>query len=135
MAVSLKTGNAAARPVINVTPLVDVVLVLLIIFMVVTPLLEKELPVNLPSVASAEAPPTQMDPIVLWVKEGGEIRLNDNPVELAQLQGRIGELLARRDDRTVFFRADPDALYRDCVTAMDTAKAAGAETIGTVLAP
>ena len=118
---------------INVTPLVDVVLVLLIIFMVVTPLLEKDIAVRVPSSEKVEQP-TEVPPdqIVVHVKGDGKIDINVRDVAEGDF---IPELKKRLDprgeaDRVVFFVAEDAANYGRLVWAIDAAKAAGAETIG-----
>jgi biopolymer transport protein ExbD len=133
MAMSLRRGARGVRPVINVTPLVDVVLVLLIIFMVIVPLLEKELIVSLPTLESHARPPRDLEPLVLWVRASGEVRVGDEVVRGDRLEERLRELLRVRRDRTLFFQADDEVLFRDAVRVLDAAKGAGAETIGTVL--
>ena len=115
---------------INVTPLVDVVLVLLIIFMVVTPLLEKMLRVRVPDAEQQEQqeqpPQTQL---VVSLNADGEIAINSEKVPDAGYVDRLKRVLAARSpgDRLVFFTADDKALYPRLVTALDGARQAGAE--------
>ncbi|MCP3136249.1 ExbD/TolR family protein [Pyxidicoccus xibeiensis] len=119
---------------INVTPLVDVVLVLLIIFMVVTPLLNRELAVQLPQVSETpEPPPTAADkPWVVGLTPEGRLTLNDEPVDDADYVARLKEVLDKRPrgQRHVFFKVEDRAGYGRLVTALDGAKAAGAEELG-----
>jgi biopolymer transport protein ExbD len=116
---------------INVTPLVDVVLVLLIIFMVVTPLLEKDIPVQTLSESTepAEVPPDQ---IVVVLDRGGRLKLNSEPVEPAELVSRLARILQPRavPDRTVFVVAHDDCSYAELVTVLDAARTAGASVVG-----
>jgi biopolymer transport protein ExbD len=125
------------QAVINVTPLVDVVLVLLIIFMVITPLLEKHLEVSLPKQAEPDQlpPDNPEDQLVVSVAADGSIKLNEQGISRAELGQRLERELASRDQKLVFFQADDDAFYRDAVAVLDITRGAGAETIGTVLAP
>jgi biopolymer transport protein ExbD len=115
---------------INVTPLVDVVLVLLIIFMVVTPLAEKMLRVRVPDAEQQEQqeqpPQTQL---VVSVSAQGEIAINSEKVPDAGYVDRLKRVLAARSpgDRLVFFTADDKALYPRLVLALDGARQAGAE--------
>ncbi len=130
MAAQIDTGGAKkrARPEMNITPLIDVVLVLLIIFMVVTPLMIKQLWVNTPRPvpsddARHEDPET---PAVLAVGARGEVKLNQEPVEPPALAGALRAALAGKKDKTVFFSAHDDAPYGVAVDVMDTARGAGA---------
>lgn len=118
---------------INVTPLVDVVLVLLIIFMVVTPLLEKDIQVAVPSMEKVEAvtevPPDQL---VVRVEANGDVKVNDETVSMEEYSSRLAAQLSpkQKADKIVFFVADDRAPYARLVMALDGAKKAGAETLG-----
>ncbi len=128
-----KAGSAGAQGDINVTPLVDVVLVLLIIFMVVTPLLEKNIPVRTPNSEKVEqvteVPPDQL---VVYVDKAGQMRVNSEPVAPAELSARLRVKLDARasSDRVVFIVADDLARYSTLVSVLDAAKNAGAEVLG-----
>ena len=123
--------SAGGQPEINVTPLVDVVLVLLIIFMVVVPLVEKALAVATPPMEQTSDPaPPDADQLVLEVRKDGTIRVNQEPVELPALEAKLRDQLARTKDKVLFFTADDEASYDRAVQALDAAKAAGAKTIG-----
>ncbi len=115
---------------INVTPLVDVVLVLLIIFMVVTPLLDKMLRVRVPDAEQTEQydqPPAPQ--IVVTVDPDGNIAINNDKVADDEYVKRLSRAVAARasGDRLVFFSADDKALYPRLVLALDGARQAGAE--------
>ncbi len=129
----VKTG-AGMNSEINVTPLVDVVLVLLIIFMVVTPLLEKELPVRVPEIDTDPTPPSEIPPdqVVVQLREG-RIYLNQGEIQKAQLFDQVKALNDGRKEKVVFFDAEDAALYGDAVWVLDTLKRAGTETIGMML--
>jgi biopolymer transport protein ExbD/biopolymer transport protein TolR len=138
MAMDLTAGGKAgkkrgAKPEMNVTPLVDVVLVLLIIFMVITPLLSKQFWIFLPLKPEATAPPPPPDPnhpaIVVSVDGAGVIRINSDEVQLADLGTRLHRILAARGDRTIFFDAANDAPFERAVAALDAARGGGATTI------
>ncbi len=119
------------RPSMNVTPLVDVVLVLLIIFMIVTPLLTKKFWVDVPvkdEPADARSSPPQV-PVVLTLGADGSLRLNQERIEPAELGRRLERVFAARSDRTLFFDAEPGANYGRAVEAMDVARGGGALTI------
>ena len=126
------TIRAQGRPNsdINVTPLVDVVLVLLIIFMVVTPLLDKMLRVRVPDAEQTEQyEQPQATQIVASVRKDGHILINNEEVDDDAYVGRLRRVLAARapGDRLVFFSAEDDALYQRLVVALDGARQAGAE--------
>ena len=117
---------------INITPLVDVVLVLLIIFMVVTPLLEKDITVRVPDVDEQEnndEPPP--DQIVVNVKPDGTLQLNSQDLPWADYEERLRRVLAaKKDDKLVFFMADDKANYGKVIAALDGARKAGAQILG-----
>jgi biopolymer transport protein ExbD len=123
---------------INVTPLVDVVLVLLIIFMVITPVVNRVIAVQLPEPpqpAPQPAPPAEPEKQwVVAVTPEGRLTLNDEPVEDADYVQRLKQALAGRTagGRSVVFKADDRAPYGRLVTALDGAKEAGAEVLGVV---
>jgi biopolymer transport protein TolR len=116
---------------INITPLVDVVLVLLIIFMVVTPLLEKDIGVQLPSIEKQEAvQELPIEQLIVKIAADGKMELNGSAIDDASLVGTLQEKLKTRTDKTVFIIASDDANYSRLVAALDGAKAAGAQVLG-----
>ncbi len=124
-------GKNRVSPQMNVTPLVDVVLVLLIIFMVVTPLLTKKFALHVPKKddPAAEPPPPDPDapkPVVLTYHRDGTIKINSESVPRDQLADKVARILAARPDPIVFFDADGDAEYGGAIEVMDVAKGAGA---------
>jgi len=134
VAIELGGRRRGPRALINVTPLVDVVLVLLIIFMVVPPLLDQELGVSLPTErVAAPTMPERRDQIVLYLDRHGRTFLNDTPVARERVPALLRGVLRRNQEKVVFFRADYDTPYGDAVALMDAAKGAGARTLGTVL--
>src|SRR5213080_1467800 len=125
----------------NVTPLVDVVLVLLIIFMVITPLLTKSFWVHVPKQEQEkeEVTPEQLQedptpPLVLHVGAGRTIQVNGTDVGLEDLSDRLRRMFAARDDHVLFFDAADDAEYGFTVQVMDQARAGGAVTIAALTA-
>lgn len=126
-----KAGRAA--PSMNVTPLVDVVLVLLIIFMVITPMLAKQFWLHLPAKpedTEQESPsPNDEKPIVVFVTREGEIKINRDVIPKANFARKIRGVLAASGRRTVFFDASEDAQFGRAVEAMDLAREGGAATI------
>jgi biopolymer transport protein ExbD len=118
---------------INVTPLVDVVLVLLIIFMVLTPLLQLGYDVNVPPKKTALASEvTSKQQLIVTQIEPGKVYLNREQVELGQLPIRLTEILKTRNDKTVFFSADDELNYGAVMTTMDIIRNSGAEKIGII---
>ena len=134
---AMQVGSANAKgvtPSMNVTPLVDVVLVLLIIFMVVTPLLTKQFWVHTPKQEKEEVTPEQANqdptpPLVLRVDADRAITVNGTPVDVAELAERLKRMFAARDDHILFFDAADDAPYGFTVEVMDKAREGGAVTI------
>jgi biopolymer transport protein ExbD/biopolymer transport protein TolR len=135
---AMNVGGARKKgevtPAMNVTPLVDVVLVLLIIFMVVTPLLNKQFWLNLPKKDdSAEPPPPPPadddKPVVLTVERSGAVRINQSEVPRADLKQRLTRIYAARRDHILYFDAADDAPYGITVEVMDVARRAGARSI------
>lgn len=128
------SGNAKktrATPQMNVTPLVDVVLVLLIIFMVVTPLLSKQFWLQLPKqeTKQAEEAPKENKSVVLTVKKDGSLQINGVDLKKEELKDKVTRVMAARSDKVVYFDAADDAPYAVTVEAMDVARQGGAKTI------
>jgi biopolymer transport protein TolR len=127
-------GNSggSVRSDINITPLVDVVLVLLIIFMVMTPTLLKEVDVKVPDKAEVEtnATPSSAEEIVVTINNTGRIQLNHEPIDETRLADRIREAMAARSEKRVFFEIDDEAAYGDAMHAMDICRGAGVKTLG-----
>ncbi len=118
---------------INITPLVDVVLVLLIIFMVVTPLLEKDIDVRVPDTEELQNPEeVPQDQLVVSIAKTGKISINAEQVSEADYVEKLTRLVAGkpRGEKLVFFTADDGANYGKLVTLLDGARQAGAETLG-----
>jgi len=124
--------SSAVRSEINVTPLVDVVLVLLIIFMVVTPLLQMSYDVNVPPKAEASNAPPPTDLVVVSLTADKGIFINKESVPLEQLRFRLAEILKNRSRGTVFFSADDRVKYADAVKVLDVMRASGAKNLGIV---
>ena len=116
---------------INVTPLVDVVLVLLIIFMVVTPLLEKNIGVRTPTTEKVEevqeVPPDQ---VVVYLDAKGGLRINSTVLSQAEFVGKMKDMLAVRADKTVYVVAEDKVSYARFVSILDGSREAGATTLG-----
>ncbi|HVE66743.1 MAG TPA: biopolymer transporter ExbD [Thermoanaerobaculia bacterium] len=118
---------------INITPLVDVVLVLLIIFMVVTPLLQMGYDVKVPPKAQSDTPQPPADQLIVSLTAGNRIYLNKEEMNSQTLSLRLDEILKNRRDKTVFFSAEDGSTYGKVVEVMDLMRTAGVKTIGIVL--
>jgi biopolymer transport protein TolR len=116
---------------INVTPLVDVMLVLLVIFMVTAPILQQGVEVNLPKVR-AQALEGKDEQFVVSITKPGEIYLNDAKLSAADLTDKLKAIAQERPDRQVFIRADDEVPYGDVIRTMAAIKAAGIENVGMV---
>jgi TolR protein len=114
---------------INVTPLVDVMLVLLIIFMITAPLLQQGIDVNLPDAKGKELPPSER--IVITIKKDGKIYVDKSAVTLKSLKKR----LSKKPNKEVFLRADRDVPYGLVVRVMGELRDIGIERIGMVTEP
>ena len=126
-------GGLSTRGEINVTPLIDIVLVLLIVFMVMTPVMLKELIAKIPQEQSDTTPqPPGEDPIVVSLAADGGIKLGSEPIALEALPAGIGERLRHDRRKIVFFRIDDHANYGRAIKLMDLCKGAGAVTLGIV---
>ncbi len=119
---------------INVTPLVDILLVLIIIFMVITPILQKGFTTQVPPKAPPSTNPGQSNAIVLQIDAGSGMSINRQPVSLQDLGERLGAIFATRADKVLFVDVDDKAPYESVVKALDIARGPGkVETIGFVL--
>ena len=119
---------------INVTPFVDVMLVLLIIFMVTAPMMVQGVDVSLPEASSA---PLQSDQehLVITVDKNQQVFINELQVEMDFLQQKLLKILEGREDRQVFLKADRDIAYGIVVRVMAEVKAAGVEKLGMITMP
>jgi biopolymer transport protein TolR len=119
---------------INVTPLVDVMLVLLIIFMVTAPILQQGVPIDLPKVAAAPLAGEE-EQLVVNIARDGAVYLNDTRYSLTELTRKLQALAAGRPDRQIFVRADRAVAYGEVMRAMAAVRDAGLLRVGLVTEP
>lgn len=127
------SSEKGVRAAINVTPLVDIVLVLLIIFMVLTPSTLKHLSANVPKKAEETTQTVAVDTsIVIDYSANRKLTINREPVAVEAFASKLSRRLQARREKVVFFRADDQAAYGEVVHLMDLARGAGAETLAVV---
>jgi biopolymer transport protein TolR len=132
MAFEEQGGGAISN--INVTPLVDVMLVLLVIFMVTAPILQQGVNINLPKVRAAALTGEEQQ-LVVAVNRKGQVYLNDTPTDIAELGPKLQAILKLRPDRQVYLRADQNVRYGEVMQVIATVKGAGVERLGMVTEP
>jgi biopolymer transport protein TolR len=134
MAMGASSGGNSYKSDINITPLVDVVLVLLIIFMVITPLLQMGYDVKVPPKNTDPNPaPPPTDLIIISLTPANKIYLNKEEVNAQTLSLRLTEILKNRSNKTIFFSGDDAANYGEVIKVMDLCRTAGAKNIGIVM--
>ena len=127
-------GSGSMRSDINVTPLVDVVLVLLIIFMVITPVVQMGYLVRVPPKAPANLPPSAVqDQIILRLADGNRVFINKDEMSKDQFPGRVRELLRGNTSKMVFFSGGRANDYEATMKFLDLARASGAKNIGIIV--
>ncbi|MEO6163403.1 MAG: protein TolR [Candidatus Binatia bacterium] len=126
--------NGATIAQINVTPLVDVMLVLLVIFMVTAPIIQQGVQVNLPA-ARGSAIPGAEEPLVVTVAKNGKTYLNDNVMSLDELGAKLRAIAKSQPDKQVYLRADQDVRYGLVMKTITEIKQAGIERLGMITRP
>ena len=130
-----KLSHAALNSDINVTPLVDVCLVLLIIFMVVTPMLQKGIPVNLPVTEDPEKTPDTDKQLQISVKADGSVYLGPNVVRKDQVETALKEIQERTPDREIAVKGDKLVKYGDVLDVLRACREVGFNDVGLIAQP
>lgn len=134
MEIGNRNGRDSAMSQINVTPLVDVMLVLLVIFMVTAPMMQQGVQVNLPK-TQAKSLTTDQDTVVVSVDAAGRVFINSTETSHADLTSRLTSLFETREKKEVYLKADKDVPYGEVVKTMAEIKGAGIERLGMMTEP
>ncbi|MDD3293148.1 MAG: protein TolR [Geobacteraceae bacterium] len=134
MEIGNRNGRDNAMSQINVTPLVDVMLVLLVIFMVTAPMMQQGVQVNLPK-TQAKALSADQDTVIVSVDTAGRVFINSSETSHTDLSGRLTAIFESREKKEVYLKADKDVPYGEVVRTMAEIKAAGIERLGMMTEP
>ena len=132
MSMDLGGAKGGVKSDINVTPLVDVMLVLLIIMMLITPMLNQGVAMRLPQATNSADKPTTQDNTTVAVGKDGSLYVNSKPVSEAEMASKITDALEGKKEKVVYIKADEEVLYSAVMTAMDQLHQAGVEDIALI---
>ena len=135
MSMDLGGAKGGIKSDINVTPLVDVMLVLLIIMMLVAPMLEQGVSVKLPQAANSVEKPQTQNQTILAIGSNKQLYLNAKQVAEGELATKVNEVLEGKTEKIILIKADEDVEYGAVMAAMDQLRQAGVEDIGLITAP
>ena len=132
MGITVRNEGTKVNSTINVTPMVDVMLVLLIIFMVITPMLQNKVQIDMARVDNTTNMPDadKEDAIVVAITRSGDVFLGQNHVSVAELGGLVRDKLSVTPSKTIYVRADARAQYRAVEDAIDAVRLAGVDDVG-----
>jgi len=135
MGVSMgKTGDSNLSE-INMTPMIDVLLVLLVIFIIVQMNMQRTFDVQLPVDNKDQAATPNNDVIIMEIEPNNVVKVNTRQLQPAQVEAFLKEIYTNRPDKVIFVKASPDVPYGDVINYIDIARAAGVAVVGAVLAP
>ncbi len=135
MAMDMGGAKGGVKSDINVTPLVDVMLVLLIIMMLIAPMLNEGVSVQLPIAGNTKDKPSTQDQTVIAIAANKDVYLNAKFVQRGELTGKVNELLENKKEKIVLIKADKEVEYGAVMNVMDDLRAAGIEDIGLITDP
>jgi biopolymer transport protein TolR len=135
MAMDMGGAKGGVKSDINVTPLVDVMLVLLIIMMIVAPLLQQGVNVKLPQAANTVDKPEVQGQTVVAISKDKTMYVNAKPVQENEMASKVGEILENAKEKVVLIKADEEVVYGAVMAAMDQLRQAGIEDIGLITDP
>ncbi len=134
MGVSMgKTGSSSLSE-INMTPMIDVLLVLLVIFIIVQMNMQRTFDIQLP-LDTKDQPPAENTNIIMEIEPNGVVKVNTKQLQPAQLEAFLREIYTNRPDKVIFVKAHGDVPYGDVINYIDIARAAGVAVVGAVLTP
>ncbi len=130
---AMQVGKKGVHSELNVTPLIDILLVLLIIFMVITPLMMMQHRVDVPKKAEVDLPPdVTQEQVVLTFTKDSEVYINQQSVEMAELKKKLDDIFKNRRDKTVFLNFDPEANYGKSVGLIDLIRGVGIDKMAVI---
>jgi len=132
---SVDIGGSKTKSDPNVVPLCDILLVLLIIFMVITPTLQKGIDIKLPetqATGTGGGAGSDQSAIVLTLEHDLSLKINQEPIDLNMLENRLRDIYQTRQDKTIFIRADEALSYKNVLGVIDMCKGAGIEVLGVI---
>jgi biopolymer transport protein TolR len=132
MAISMGSSGRTDISDINVTPMIDVLLVLLVIFIIIQPMLQQSIDVQLPKEERVRTE-NQIPRIVLEIAADGKMNINTQPVTREGLEAKLREIYTGRDDKVLFIKVADEVVYEEVIKAMDAARGAGLAVLGAVL--